>query len=72
MPPSSSQQNFGNCQLGDVRLNRRALQIGQALSEKFGQALSMVFDQARDLKRAYEFSQIPKQPSRNSLPRTAL
>ncbi len=33
------EQNFGNCQLGDQRLNRRALSIGQALSEKFGQGL---------------------------------
>ena len=54
------EQNFGNCQLGDQRLNRRALNIGQALSQKFGQALSTIFESAKELKRAYEFSQIPK------------
>lgn len=48
-------QNFGDCQLGDLRLNRRALSIGEALSEKFGQALSTVFDSAKELKRAYAF-----------------
>ena len=50
------EQNFGNCALGDRRLNRRALSIGQALSEKFGQGLSSVFESAKELKRAYEFS----------------
>jgi len=54
------EQNFGNCQLGDQRLNRRALSIGQALSEKFGQGLSTVFENAKELKRAYEFSVIQK------------
>ncbi|WP_442786440.1 IS4/Tn5 family transposase DNA-binding protein [Leptothoe sp. PORK10 BA2] len=29
--------------LGDCLLNRRALSIGQALSEKFGEGLSSVF-----------------------------
>lgn len=48
-------QNFGNCQLGDQRLNRRALRIGEALSQKFGQALSTVFESAKELKRGYEF-----------------
>ncbi len=48
-------QNFGACQLGDLRLNRRALSIGEALSQKFGQALSTVFDSAKKLKRAYAF-----------------
>jgi len=52
--------NFGNCQLGDQRLIRRAQSIGQALSEKFGQGLSTVFESAKDLKRAYEFSPMPK------------
>lgn len=55
-----NEQNFGNCQLGDQRLNRRALSIGQALSEKFGQGLSMVFENGKELKRAYEFSAILK------------
>ena len=54
------EQNFGNCTLGDRRLNRRALSIGQALSEKFGQGLSSVFESAKELKRAYEFSPIRK------------
>ena len=54
------EQNFGTCALGDRRLNRRALSIGQALSEKFGQGLSSVFESAKDLKRAYAFSPIQK------------
>lgn len=54
------EQNFGTCVLGDCRLNRRALSIGQALSEKFGQGLSSVFETAKELKRAYAFSAIPK------------
>ena len=49
-------ENFGQCELGDQRLNRRALSIGQALSEHVGQALSMAFEDAKELKRAYEFS----------------
>jgi hypothetical protein len=31
-------QNFGQCQLNDQRLNRRALKIGKALTQKFEQA----------------------------------
>ena len=54
------EQNFGTCTLGDSRLTCRALSIGQALSEKFGQGLSSVFESAKDLKRAYAFSPIPK------------
>lgn len=54
------EKNFANCQLGDQRLTRRALKIGQAISEGFGQALSMVFENGTALKRAYEFSPIPK------------
>ncbi|MEM9907508.1 MAG: transposase DNA-binding-containing protein [Cyanobacteria bacterium P01_D01_bin.44] len=54
------EQNFGSCELGDLRLNRRALSIGQALSENFGKALSTVFESAKALKRAYAFSPIPK------------
>ncbi len=54
------EQNFGTCALGDCRLNRRALSIGQALSEKFGQGLSSVFESAKELKRAYAFSPIQK------------
>ena len=54
------QQIFGYCDLGDARLNRRALSIGEALTQAFGQALSMVFGSAQDLKRAYEFSPMPK------------
>ncbi|NEQ96396.1 MAG: hypothetical protein F6K30_06680 [Cyanothece sp. SIO2G6] len=52
-------ENFGHCELGDQRLSRRALSIGQALSEHVGQALSMAFETAKDLKRAYEFSLMP-------------
>ncbi|MEL6320978.1 MAG: transposase DNA-binding-containing protein [Cyanobacteria bacterium J06626_14] len=54
------EQNFGTCELGDRRLNRRALSIGQALSEKFGEGLSSVFESAQKLKRAYAVSRIPK------------
>ncbi len=60
MESVSCEPNFGSCQLGDLRLNRRALKIGQALSQKFGRALSTVFESAKELKRAYEFSPMPK------------
>lgn len=59
------EQNFGSCDLGDRRLNRRALSIGQALSENFGKALSTVFESGKALKRAYAFSPIPKQALNN-------
>ena len=52
--------NFSTCQLGDKRLNRRAQRIGQALTQQFGQALSTVFENEKELKRAYEFSPMPK------------
>lgn len=71
MESASNVQNFGGCQLGDLRLNRRALSIGEALSQKFGQALSTVFEDANELKRAYEFSPIPKPPLKRSSVRTA-
>lgn len=61
MKSVNSELNFGTVQLGDRRLNRRALSIGHALSQAFGQGLSMVFASARELKRAYEFSPIQKQ-----------
>ena len=61
-------ENFGECAFGDQRLTRRALHIGQALSEGFGQALSMVFETGKDLKRAYEFSPMPRRASSASLP----
>ncbi|MGD1942563.1 MAG: transposase DNA-binding-containing protein [Leptolyngbyaceae cyanobacterium] len=54
------EQNFGDCDLGDRRLNRRALSIGQALSENFGKALSSMFESGKALKRAYAFSPMPK------------
>ena len=60
MMPSRAEQNFGQCELGDRRLNRRALSIGVALSEHFGQALSTVFETAKELKRAYAFSPMSK------------
>lgn len=62
------EENFGQCELGDRRLNRRALSIGQALSENFGQALSTVFENGKELKRAYEFSPIPKPALKSSSP----
>ena len=54
------EQNFGSCELGDRRLNRRALNIGQALSKNFGKALSRIFESGKELKRAYAFSLMPK------------
>jgi Transposase DNA-binding len=54
------EQNFGTCQLKDKRLNRRAVSIGEALTQCFGQALSTVFKNAQELKRTYEFSLILK------------
>ncbi len=53
-------QNFANCQLGDKRLNQRALKMGKALVVGFGQALSMIFKEENLLKRAYEFLANPK------------
>ncbi len=47
--------NFTDCQLGDKRLNKRALEIGLALVMGFGQALSMIFREEKLLDRAYEF-----------------
>ncbi|MEM9092849.1 MAG: transposase DNA-binding-containing protein [Cyanobacteria bacterium P01_F01_bin.53] len=60
------EQNFGTCELGDRRLTRRALSIGQALSEKFGEGLSSVFSSAKELKRAYAFSLIQKRTLNSS------
>lgn len=57
---SCAQENFVNCQLGDKRLNQRALEIGKALVMGFGQALSMVLQDRNLLKRAYEFFANPK------------
>ena len=62
------EQNFGSCELGDSpsetlrdrRWHRRALSLGQALSENFGKALSSIFESGKTLKRAYAFSPIPK------------
>ena len=53
-------ENFADCQLGDKRLNHRALEIGKALVVGFGQALSMTFQEENPLKRAYEFLANPK------------
>lgn len=50
------EKNFAECQFRDRRLTHRALKIGQGISEGFGQALSSIFKNATDLKRAYEFS----------------
>lgn len=63
--PERYEQNVGECELGDQRLNRRAKSIGQALSEHVGAVLSMVFENAKELKRAYEFSLMLKPASRN-------
>lgn len=57
---SCANQNFTDCQLGDKRLNIRALEIGKALVMGFGQALSMIFKDKNLLKRTYEFFANPK------------
>ena len=54
------EKNFATCELGDHRLNERAMSIGKALSQGFGKALSEIFNGGRVLKRAYEFLRTPK------------
>ncbi|ABW30990.1 hypothetical protein AM1_6058 [Acaryochloris marina MBIC11017] len=53
-------KNFAECQFSDQRLTHRALKIGQAICEGFGQALSSIFKTATELKRSYEFSPMGK------------
>lgn len=71
-------ENFADCQLGDKRLNKRALEISKALVVGFGQALSMTFKEENPLKRVYEFLVNPKvqfnqltQPHRENTARVA-
>jgi hypothetical protein len=54
-------KNFASCELGDERLSDRAYSIGKRLSQGFGKALSEIFKNGNELKRAYEFSPIAKQ-----------
>jgi len=54
------EKNFATCELGDIRLNERAMSIGKALSLGFGKALSEIFNRGIVLKRAYEFLPTPK------------
>lgn len=49
------EKNFATLELGDRRLDERAMSIGYALSLGFGKALSEVFSSGTALKRAYEF-----------------
>jgi hypothetical protein len=49
------EKNFANCELGDLRLNKRACEIGKLLSQGFGKALAEIFPGANALKRGYEF-----------------
>jgi hypothetical protein len=49
------EKNFATVDLGDRRLNERAMSIGRALSQGFGKALSEIFSTGKVLKRAYEF-----------------
>ncbi len=49
------EKNFATLELGDRRLNERAMSIGYALSFKFGKALSEIFNSGTVLKRTYEF-----------------
>ncbi len=53
MTPINSE--YSKCDFGDKRLNHRAIKIGTALSNRYGQPLSQVFPNASDLKRTYEF-----------------
>ena len=53
MTPINSE--YSKCDFGDKRLNNRAVKIGTALSNRYGQPLSQVFPHASDLKRTYEF-----------------
>ncbi len=53
MTPINSE--YSKCDFGDQRLNHRAIKIGTALSNRYGQPLSQVFPNASDLKRTYEF-----------------
>ena len=54
------EKNFATCELGERRLDERAMSIGYALSLGFGKALSEVFSSGTALKRAYEFLPIQK------------
>ena len=54
------EKNFAALELGDRRLNERAMSIGYALCQGFGKALSEIFDAATSLKRAYEFLRTQK------------
>ncbi|MBD2778580.1 IS4/Tn5 family transposase DNA-binding protein [Iningainema tapete] len=54
------EKNFATCELGDRRLNERAMSIGKSLIQGFGKALSEIFPSATVLKRAYEFLPIPR------------
>jgi Transposase DNA-binding len=60
MDSTRNEKNFGTCKLEDKRLNSRALHIGAALSQCVGKALSTVFENTKELKRADEFSLILK------------
>ena len=55
MDSARYEQNFGACQLKDQRLNRRAVGIGEALTQCFGKALSIAFKSTKELKRAMSF-----------------
>ena len=55
------EKNFRNCELGDKRLNERALRIGKGLSKGFGKGLAEIFGVRKELKRAYEFLGMKKQ-----------
>ena len=43
------------CDFGDKRLTLRAVLLEEILSLKYGKPLSLIFESASDLKRAYEF-----------------
>ncbi len=57
------EKNFASFELGDLRLNKRAGEIGKLLSQGFGKALSEIFPGANALKRGYEFLPTARQSS---------
>jgi len=57
------EKNFASFELGDLRLNKRAGEIGKLLSQGFGKALSEIFPGANALNRGYEFLPTARQSS---------
>jgi hypothetical protein len=54
--PEWWEKNFATCELGDLRLNKRAREIGQVLSQGLARRCQRFWG-ANALKQAYEFCQ---------------